>query len=98
MTSIFLGMLLLCEVRESLDLVMERKVTVGEGATVEVGDAGPLLLKVSHRGGAMVEVEVFDPTIPARSYAEGALREAGDRVVWTNWSREALRSASCKRL
>ncbi|NUM88948.1 MAG: hypothetical protein HUU37_07075, partial [Bdellovibrionales bacterium] len=98
MTSLLLGVLLLCEVREAGDLVMERRVSVGDRATVDVGEAGALRMKVSHRGGSVFEVEVFDPSLPARSYAEGTLREMGDRVTWSFWSRDALRSAGCRRL
>lgn len=98
MTSLLLGVLLLCDVHENLDLVMERKVSVGDRATVDVGEAGALRMKVSHRGDSNFEVEVFDPSLPARSYAEGVLREAGDRVSWSFWSRDALRTASCRRL
>lgn len=33
-------------------------------------------------------IEVFDPNVPARSYAEGVLITPKDQLKWSMWSRE----------
>ncbi len=87
---------LMCTVKMSTEIVSEDEVIAPLGIAKSFGELDPYRFKITKLGDAQFEVEVFDPSLPARSYSQGILRQAGDEVKWAFWSSDVLLDVACR--
>ncbi|MAF90247.1 MAG: hypothetical protein VX583_04060 [Bdellovibrionota bacterium] len=74
--------------RIALPLKNKTKWTSFEG--LEFSISGPN--KIKH-----FVIEIFNPTIPSRSYIEGELEDQGDSLAYASWTRSSLLEVKCSR-
>ena len=87
---------LTCSVRMSTELVLEEEVVVPTGSTKVFGNIDAYRFKITNLGSTKYELEIFDGTLPARSYSQASLRQSEDEIKWTFWSSDVLLEASCR--
>lgn len=86
-----------CEVKVNTELSSRQSLKLTSGEAKAFGKLKDYAFKLNNKGDGRFELEVFDPSAPSRSYAEAKLRDAGDEVRWTLWSREILLEAACSK-
>ena len=87
---------LLCSIKLNTEKVSEQRREVASGEAAAFGVVDGYRFKVTNQGGSKFEIEVFDPTIPARHYATGSLKDSTDVVQWSFWSQDVILDASCR--
>lgn len=65
---------------------------------VPVGQIGELEIFLSAVGDQQVELQLYNPLEPSRSYATAALRSAGERVQLAFWSRAFWIEVQCSKI
>lgn len=81
----------------STQLIFQQKVNLAKQPQVALPKLAALTTKLQALGSDVFELEIFDPNIPARSYASGKMASAKDFLKWTYWDRESLLEIKCVR-
>lgn len=87
---------LFCTVSVNLETVAETEFNLEVSERTKYVDAGDFVFYVKNMGDSKFELEVFDGSVPSRSYALGILRNATDDLKWSLWTRDILLETSCK--
>ncbi len=85
-----------CTVKVNLETVAETQFNIGATERLMYVQAEDFAFYLANKGQSKFELEVFDGSVPSRSYAQGVLRALTDELTWTLWSRDILLETSCK--
>lgn len=86
---------LVCDLYVSGVLEQSSVVTTTQGQKISVADFESLKFFIEEKESPRYVIEVFDPSIPSRSYAEGVLITPKDELKWSLWNREIWIDLSC---
>lgn len=87
---------LICQVKVNTQTVSEQKLTVPANASIPYAEVEGFRMKINNHGASKFELEIFDPSVPSRGYAEGSLKDAKDELKWTLWTRDILLETACR--
>ncbi len=83
---------LICLAKQNSTVVFEKRIDL-EKSKIFVGEVEQFQIFVQKISN-IVSIEVFDPNIPSRQYAEGS---ADLGLKWVLWNRDILLEVECKK-
>lgn len=84
-----------CAVAQNTKVIYSQKINIPNKNSFMVPEIEGFRIKINNYGNSQFEFEVFDPSVPARTYSRGVLRSKGDILKWALWSRDILLEAAC---
>lgn len=87
---------LYCEVKANTESILAKSLTLPTASTARLVQFNGFVVKITNLDKAQFEIEVFDPNVPSRSYANGFLHSSTDELKLSLWSENILLEAKCK--
>ncbi len=86
-----------CLIKDAEQVIVERRVEVGEQQKVLFFEYKDFRFEISNFSNTDFEIEVYDPNVPARTYSRSRLINKSDYVSWSLWTRYASLDMECRK-
>ena len=89
------AVMMTCEIKYNTETITKRHFDLKNDQKVYVGniDAQKFFLKRTRN--YLYEIEIFNPMVPSRNYAQASIKHFDESLAWANWSRESIQSIRC---
>lgn len=85
-----------CNIKINNEDVHNTSFEVSEGEKFMFADSSSLKFSLKAMKKEKYELEAFDLSIPSRSYATSMVKEKGDNLSYTLWTRDSLIEVKCE--
>lgn len=85
-----------CNIKINNEDVHNTSFEVGKGEKVQFADSPSLKFSLKSMAKNRFELEAFDLVVPSRTYAIGRLKDRGDDLTYSLWTRESLIDVKCE--
>ncbi|GEM_PF-6758724 len=87
---------LTCNIKINSEDVHNTSFEVSEGQRIKFADSPDLKFSLKAMTKDKFELEAFDLAVPSRTYAIGRLKDRGDDLNYTLWTRDLLIEVNCE--